>query len=144
AYGACPGPPHGHCALMVEIAGKTPAITESAATSFAPVTSCRIFLDGPPLQSKTTRPSLDVLIPPRRAHYGRKRTIREDRKVYLARLFGDFSRSKRAAHISWWCLAFAACRRAQAIGKAAHQTEIILFRYVVFPTHRALFTGASW
>src|SRR4029077_16902562 len=31
AYGACPGPPHGHCALMVEIAGKTPAITESAA-----------------------------------------------------------------------------------------------------------------
>jgi hypothetical protein len=45
-----------HCATMVEIAGTTPAMTESAATSFAPVTGYRIFLDGPPLQSKQPAP----------------------------------------------------------------------------------------
>ena len=56
AYGAYLGPPDsGHCALMVEIAGTSPAMTNLAATSFAPVTTCRIF-GWSPLTVETTAP----------------------------------------------------------------------------------------
>jgi hypothetical protein len=140
AYGASPGPPIGDCALMVEIAGTSPAMTESAATSFAPVTSCRIF-GWSAFAVETARPPLDVLIPPRRAHYGRKTAILEDGKVYLARLFGDFSRSKPIAYNCWWCLTFEAGSRKQ-IGrlprKRKHAISVRCFLlYVVFLTHPA-------
>jgi hypothetical protein len=125
-------PPNGHCALMVEIAGTSPAMTESAATSFAPVTSCRIF-GWSAFAVETTRPSLDVLIRRGMPTTVGKARFGEDGKVYPARLFGDFSRSKRVRYTLWWC--FDARALPGQIG--SRPTSVIVFLYVIFLTHAA-------
>ena len=90
--GACPGPPHGHGARMVKIAATSPAMTQSAATSFAPVTSCRFWMVR--LGSRNNPPPSEVLIRPGVPTTVGKGRFGKTQKAYLARLFGDFPRFK--------------------------------------------------
>jgi hypothetical protein len=90
-------PPNGHCALMVEIAGTSPARVSLLLRVAGFWMVCLCSRNNPPLL-------VGCPDPPRHATTVGKARFGEDGKVCPVRLFGDFSRSKRVRYTLRWCL----------------------------------------